>query len=187
VRESLATPLGAPVMIAVGSLTREKRVDRMLRVLRELLPTVADLHLWVVGGGPLRPELERLAEELGVAPRVRWCGVCPDVGTYLAAADLFVLTSDTEGMPGVVLEAGWCGLAAVATNVGGTRECLLDQRTGLLVPAQDEARLVGAVECLLRDSDERRRMGAEARCWVTANFELRRVAETYAGFYGSIR
>ncbi|MFN2200024.1 MAG: glycosyltransferase, partial [Caldilineaceae bacterium] len=76
---------------------------------------------------------------------------------YLYAADLFVLTSDSEGMPGVLLEAGFAGLPAVATDVGGGGECVLHGQTGILVPPQDADALKQALRSLLRNRERRSR------------------------------
>ena len=185
VRARLGTPQQAPVLIFVGSLSTEKRLDRLLGATAKLRAELPQLRVWLLGDGRERTSLETQAARLGIADAVRFLGVRTDVGTYLSAADLFVLTSDTEGMPGVVLEAGWCGLATVATDVGGTRECLLDGRTGILVPAGDDAALLAALRRLLLDSSEREALGRAAGTWVRERFAMESVARRYLDFYGS--
>jgi glycosyltransferase involved in cell wall biosynthesis len=167
----------------VGSLSHEKRLDRLLRVLRTAAADVADVHLWLVGDGPLRLDLETMTSNLGLSDRVRFAGRRDDVGSFLRAADLFVLSSDTEGMPGVVLEAGWCGLASVATDVGGTRECLRDGETGLLVAPTDEEGFARAVVDLLRSESRRTSLGARAQARVREGFTMPGVAGAYADLY----
>jgi glycosyltransferase involved in cell wall biosynthesis len=183
VRARLETPRDAQVLIAVGTLSSEKRIDRLLEAVAALSSELPNLRLWLVGDGSERSSLESQAERLGVRDAVRFLGVQPDVGTYLSAADLLVLTSDTEGMPGVVLEAAWCGLPAVATDVGGVRECLRDGRTGMLVRAGDAGALHAALRRLLLDASERERLGRAAHAWVHESFAMERVARQYLDFY----
>jgi glycosyltransferase involved in cell wall biosynthesis len=183
VRRAMATPPAAPVVVWVGSLAREKRLDRLLRVIGAVAREVPDVYLWLVGDGPLRADVENEAAKLGLRERVRFAGRREDVGSFLRAADLFALTSDTEGMPGVLLEAGWCGLASVATDVGGTRECLLDGETGVLVAPADEEGMTRAVVTLLRDEPQRQELGRRARGRVEESYTIAAVARAYVDLY----
>ncbi len=97
----------------------------------------------------------------------------------LPAADLFVQSSHTEGMPNVVLEAGACAVPIVATDVGGTREILEEGRGGYLVPPRDPGRLAARVVELLSDPDGARRMGEEARRRIQAEFTFAAKASAY--------
>jgi glycosyltransferase involved in cell wall biosynthesis len=105
------------------------------------------------------------------------------VPRYLAAADVLVLSSDTEGLPGVVLEAGAAGLPVVATRVGGVTECVADGETGLLVEPGDADALHAALHSLLADPPAARRQGETGRRRVEESFCLDRVAERYAELY----
>ena len=114
------------------------------------------VHGTVVGDGPLRSALEGPAAAAGVA----LVGRQDDVVPHLRQADLFVFPSDPdgEGMPGVLIEAGLCGLPVVATRVAGASAIMKDGRTGRLVPVGDPAGLSTAVEELVRRADLRRAM-----------------------------
>lgn len=182
-RRELQTPPDAPVMIFVGSLAPEKRIDRLLRVLDFARAAVPDIHLWLVGEGPLRSELEQQAVAVGLQDRAHFLGAQNNVASYINGADLLALTSDTEGVPGVILEAGWLERPAVATDVGGVAECLHDGDTGLLVAPDDESDFAGAVARLLNDSEERARMGERAHQWVAERFLMDRIASDYVAFY----
>jgi glycosyltransferase involved in cell wall biosynthesis len=116
------------------------------------------------GIGELRPQLERRAAELGVADRIRFVGKIPhdDVGWWMAAGDLFVLPSLSEGLPTVVCEAMNCGRPVVATAVDGTPEIVRDGQTGLLIPPGDPEALATAMARVLDDAGLAERMGAEA-------------------------
>ena len=174
---------GSCVAVYVGNLAPEKRPDRFLRVLAKARETQPNLMGWLVGDGVLRPELEQLADSLGIRAAVRFLGYKETVADYLAAADLFALTSDTEGTPAVVLEAGYLGLPTVATSVGGVPEAVLHERTGLVHDRDDEDALAAALARLAGSSDERQAMGQAAREWVEGRFTLETVAEKYVAFY----
>jgi glycosyltransferase involved in cell wall biosynthesis len=182
-RHIAQAPIDAPVLVYVGSLTLEKRVDRLLRLVVRLLPAHPELRCWIVGDGPLRGELETLAVNLGIGHVVRFWGTQPRVGNYLHAADLFVLTSDTEGVPMAVLEAGYMGLPVVATDVGGVAECVFHGQTGLLVPLGDEDVLIAAVILLLADTKLRQELGVKAHEHVAAHYELELVTQRFLAFY----
>lgn len=187
VRRGHETPPDVPVAIAAASLTPEKRVDRLLRSFALARAKSPDLHLWIAGDGPLRGELESLARDLGIAPFVRFLGLRTELADDLAAADLAVLTSDTEGVPGALLEAASLGLPAVATRVGGVPDCVSDGETGLLVRPGDEpvltAALGNALAELANDGERRRNLGAAARRRVEREFSLPSIARGYVALY----
>ncbi|HXF60134.1 MAG TPA: glycosyltransferase, partial [Caldilineaceae bacterium] len=176
----------APVLLAVGSLSPEKRLDRLLRLAAVLRAGHPQLYVWIVGDGPLLEPLQRLAAELQVQDRVQFWGTQANIGDFLCAADLLALTSDTEGMPGVLLEAGYTATPVVATRVGGVAECVRNGETGILVDPADEGALAQAAAGLLADGERRRQMGEAARRWVAAHFTIERVAGQYLSFYESL-
>ncbi len=190
VRAELGTPEGAPVLLYLGSLTAEKRLDRMLAWVAGARREHPGLRLWVVGEGPLRGDLERLAAERGLGGAVAFAGVRELVGDFLAAADLLLLSSDTEGMPGAVIEAAAAGVPAVATAVGGVAECVEDGVTGRLVdPTADptgEAAGAAAISALLADPERRRVMGEAARRRFAASWHIDAVAARYLAFYDRV-
>jgi glycosyltransferase involved in cell wall biosynthesis len=183
VRAEVETAADAPVVLYAGSLTPEKRIDRLLRAVAAARAEVPGLVLWIAGGGPLRTELEELAAALAMSGTVRFLGARHDLPDWLAAADLVALASDTEGVPGVLLEAGAAGRPVVATRVGGVPECVEDGRTGVLVEPGDEVALAAAIASLARDGERRRALGEAARERVLREFSLPRVVRGYASFY----
>ncbi len=159
--EPLPVPLATPVKaVTVGRLVAWKRVDGLLEALKE----VPNLGLVVVGDGPERPRLERLARELGVQDRVYFAGQRPkkEALGLMAACDLFVLKSTYEGLPHVVLEAMALGLPVVATAVGGTPEIVEDGVNGRLVPREDERSLRDILADLTGNPVERQRLAESA-------------------------
>jgi glycosyltransferase involved in cell wall biosynthesis len=186
VRRQVNTPLDAPVIVWVGSLTPEKRLDRLLRAAALVRRDMPELHVWIVGDGPLRQEMEAQVRASPLAQSVRFLGVQNQVANYMSAGDLVALTSESEGMPAVLLEAGLLGLPVVATRVGGVSECVLDGQTGILVQRNDEDGLANALRSLLQRPQQRCRLGAAARAWVERNFTMSRVAHQYAEFYRQV-
>ncbi len=157
-------------LLSVNRLVPQKRVDRFLRLVKEV---TARLPEWTVeariaGDGPLAADLEQMARSLGLAAeRVVFTGRVADPVPLYQWADLLVLTSDNEGTPNVVIEAMATGLPVVATAVGGT-PALVTLGGGLLVEPHDEAALVRAVTGLILDPSARSRMGQAGHRQVAA-------------------
>jgi glycosyltransferase involved in cell wall biosynthesis len=170
-RTELDLPGDGPVVLCMGALSKEKRVDVAIRAVAAL-PGVT---LAVVGDGPERPDLELLGASLG-GGRVRFLGQTDRPEVALAASDAVVVPSDTEGMPAVAIEAGMAGLPVAATRVGGLAEIVVDGRSGLLVDRGDHAALGAAVaRCL----EERAVMGAYARSNCEEKFDIARLAHRW--------
>lgn len=187
VRAALRTGSRAPVLLYVGSLSQEKRPDRLARVFTAIRERVPEAHLWVAGDGPLAGSFAAELEHAGSIGSVRLLGVRADVGDLLGASDVLVLTSDTEGIPGVLLEAGAASVPVVTTAVGGAPECVIDGSTGFLVAPGDEAAMVDATCTLLADPSLCIAVGARARAHVGQHFALDSIADDYLGFYDSVR
>jgi glycosyltransferase involved in cell wall biosynthesis len=182
VRERLSTPSGARVVLYVGSLAPEKRLDRLVNAFRELANTSPEAHLWLVGEGPEHESVERRVRMLGLVDRVRFIGAAGNVASYYAAADVFSLTSDTEGIPGALLEASYSGLPVVATAVGLVSDCVVDGETGFLTNTNDVS-VASALIRVLGDLERCRRMGDRGRELVRERFLMPDVARRYEAFY----
>ena len=183
IRKTTHTPIDARVVLYVGSLTREKRVDRLFRVINNVRRHVPNVHLWIVGEGAMREALEAQADALSLGDRIRFVGGQEDVASYMVAADVLALTSETEGMPGVILEAGLLRRTVVATSVGGVGECVLNGKTGVLVEPSDEAAFTEALSVLLQHPEDLKRLGDTASDWIERNFTVARIAAQYLAFY----
>jgi len=147
-----------PLVVAAGRLSTEKGFETFVRAMAQLLGHEAAPLAVIVGDGPLRPQLESLAAELG-AP-VLFTGAVRGVQPYLQRATVVVQPSLTETASLSLLEAGALGRAVVATAVGGLLELVSDQQTGLLVPPAAPDPLARAIARLLADLDLRQRLGA---------------------------
>jgi glycosyltransferase involved in cell wall biosynthesis len=169
------TPVpGRIVMVArFASQKRHALAVEALACLVAVRPVGDDTaaELWFVGDGPLRAEIELLADSLGVADRVRFLGRRDDVPQILASAACVLLATAYEACPLSVLEAMMAGVPVVATRVGGMEE-LLDEECGVVVDSTPRA-LADALARLLDDPDAAERMGKVARERALAEFELR--------------
>jgi glycosyltransferase involved in cell wall biosynthesis len=161
----------APTAVVVAALGPEKRVDVAIRAI-SLLPS---WQLLVVGAGPLAPQLQALAD--AEAPeRVRFAGVREDMDVAYAAADVALLTSETEGLPGVLIEAAMCGLPVVSTDVGFTADIVPDGHAGRLVPVGD----VAATSAALAECHRNQLIwGRQARAHAVQGFDLDAVVDRW--------
>lgn len=153
---------GGPVIIGMGRLIRVKRFDRLLEAFAGLHHRHPQARLVILGDGPLREELENLAAGLGVQEMVSFPGFQSNPYAWIAKADLFVLSSDTEGFPMAILEAMALGTCVLATDTpSGAGESIEDGVNGRLVPRNRTA-LEDAMGELIRDRDLRAGLAARA-------------------------
>ncbi len=174
-----AAAAGRLVIGTVGSLVARKSVDHLLRAAASLvIKNGLPLHLLIVGDGPQRGVLEKLADDLGLAERVTFVGFQKQALPWIAAMDVLVLASAKEGLPRVVLEAMLLGKAVVASSVIGTQELVRDGETGLLYDYGNIEALTACLQELLAHERKRAAMGAAGRKRVLREYSITRyVAE----------
>ena len=172
-----------PVLVTIARLTEQKGHRYLLQALPSLIETWPQLCCLFVGEGELHDALHRMAIDLGVERVCRFVGVREDIADILAAADLFVLPSLSEGFPFVLLEALAMGCPVVASRVNGVPELIEDHKTGLLVPPRNPLALAKAIRDVLSDPTAASRMGVKGRALVQERFTVdRMVANTTAIF-----
>lgn len=178
-----------PGLVRVGMVARMnahyKNHAGFLRIAAAVRAQMANVEFVLAGDGPLRGELQQLAAELGLGERVIFLGDRRDVGAVLASLDVAVLTSGSESLSNVILEAMAAGLPVVAYNAGGNVELVNDQR-GALVAAGKEGEFASAILRLLSEDNLRERCGANARRFVEENFHLDRVCRLYEELYRNL-
>ena len=165
-RASLGIPEGAIAVMAIGRLVPIKRIDRLLRAVASAVEDEPAIRLYLVGDGGERLALEALATSLGIRDRVTFVGWATDTPTWYAAADVVALTSDREGTPLALIEAAGAGRPTVATDVGGVADIVENGKSGIVVSANDEGALAGALVRLASDSDLRSRLGGAAPAYA---------------------
>jgi glycosyltransferase involved in cell wall biosynthesis len=183
-RRKLGIDPEQPVLATVARLSQNKGHSYMLHALAEVRKVVPDVLYLIPGEGDsswhgeggFRGELERLADQLGVARHVYFLGYYPELITILHASDLLVSPSLREGMQVSLIEAMAAGLPIVATAVGGTPDAVVDGETGLLVPPADSQALARQVLRMLGDREQMRRMGAAGRWRAEERYDNRVVA-----------
>ncbi len=173
------------VVLAVGRLSYEKGFADLLLAVAALNKTkgVPDFRLVLVGDGPERESLARLASQLGIEGRLTMDGFQRDTEPYYSLATLLVVSSRTEGSPNVVLEAMAAGLPIAATAVGGIPEILEHGLTGLMVPSRNPDAMADAILRLLTDPEMRLRLGAAARLRAESNFSPDAYKRSLVEFY----
>ncbi len=179
-RRELDIAPDAPLVLNVGALTPQKDHAGLLHAAAALRKRIPGVKVLILGEGFLRPGLEDLRRTLGLEDTVLLPGFRVDVRAAMAAADLFVLASDNEGMARVLVEAAASGLPAVATDVSGTRACVEDGRTGRVVPPADPAALAEACASLLGDPGDLSAMGRRARQLAEQRFDQTRMLDQTA-------
>lgn len=152
-----------PVVMAMGRLTPVKGLDILLQAFARLAARFPEWTLVVLGEGPSRPELERLRDELGLDGRVHFPGKFPNPQPALTQADLFVLPSRSESFPMALCEAMACGLPVITTEYHpGVHDIVRASVDAVVVPSEDPGAMAIAMERLMVDPVERRRLGARA-------------------------
>jgi glycosyltransferase involved in cell wall biosynthesis len=169
--------------VFLGRLEIEKAIDLMIRGFARLSPGTR-ASLTVVGEGDCRHALERLVDELGLRPRVRFTGAVDDVSPMLRDADIFVSTSLSEGMSNALLEAMSFGLTPLVSQVSGVADIVEDGRSGLLfAPGNLDAFAAKLEEAVALPAATLRELGARARAVVTERFGIDEVATRHVALY----
>jgi glycosyltransferase involved in cell wall biosynthesis len=166
IRETLGIGEGTRVIGMVGRMHPVKGHSTMLRMLPRIVQSCPDVMLLLAGDGPERGRCEALVGSLGLRRHVKFLGQRSDVAQVLAACDLTVMPSESEGLPIAAIESLAMAKPVVAFDVGGVRDVIDDKETGRVVPAGDSDAFVGAVLPLLLDEQERNAYGA--RAWSAA-------------------
>jgi colanic acid/amylovoran biosynthesis glycosyltransferase len=182
-------PAGAPLrLISIGLLEWRKGLELALVAFRRLIDAGVDAHYTLIGDGAERLRVLYTIQDLGLSDRVEWLGKQPSavVREQLRKSDVLLLTSFSEGIANVVLEAMACGLPVVTSDGGGMREAVRDGVDGRVVPVRDVDATAQALVELARDPARRQRMGASARERIVAEFTLDQQLERFVGLYASV-
>ena len=169
--------------IHVARLNLVKDQVTLLKAVRIVADADPEFRLDIVGDGPSKDELIKCHRDLGLKDSVRFLGHQDRVRALLAEADFFVLSSLTEGISLTLLEAMAMRLPVVATDVGGNREVVSKDETGLLVPAESPQALALAILDVIRNPQQARAMGRAGRRRVEEHFDVRNTVDQYESLY----
>jgi glycosyltransferase involved in cell wall biosynthesis len=172
-----------PLLVACGRLTEQKGFPYLLDAFALVRREVSDAALWILGEGPDRPALEEQIARLSLGHSVRLLGFRDNPYSYMASADLFVLSSIFEGFGNVVAEALACGTAVVSTDCPyGPSEIITDGVSGLLVPPRDPQALAAAIVRVLSEPELRAALAKEGR-GRSRDFSAEAITAQYAGVF----
>jgi glycosyltransferase involved in cell wall biosynthesis len=185
-RDELGLSADDRLLVAVGNLYPVKGHRHLIDAMALLAGSNPSLHLAICGRGHLAESLAAQARANGLAPRVHLLGLRSDVAAVVAAADIFVMPSLSEGLPLALLEAMVGGCAIVATAVGEVSAALEQGAAGVLVQPGDPRALAVAIERLLNDQQLARTLGARAACKAAAEYEVSTMVRRYTSLYDVI-
>ncbi|MCB9746954.1 MAG: glycosyltransferase [Candidatus Omnitrophica bacterium] len=186
-RQSLGIKADSFVIGNIGRLVREKDQATLLKAFRKISQRTKNVELLIVGDGPLKSNLLKLAKELDIQGSVKFAGFREDIAQMLQIMDVFVLSSIMEGISLTVLEAMAAGLPVVATKVGGNPEIISEGKTGFLVPLGYPERIESAVKRIMADPRLGRSLGEAGRLRVQENSQLEHMVSVYREIYDEIK
>jgi glycosyltransferase involved in cell wall biosynthesis len=188
IRSRLGIPQRAPLVGFVGRLTRDKGLPELVEAFDDILTNEPEAHMLLVGWFDRAEDALDDKVRAGILrhPRIHYTGFVADTAPYYRAMDVMVLPTWREGFPNAVLEAAATGIPVVTTLSTGSRDAVVPEVTGLLIPPGYPEALSEAVLKLIRDPERRREMGCAARAWVIKHYVDRRVVGLTVAFYQSL-
>ncbi|WNB16865.1 glycosyltransferase family 4 protein [Marivirga arenosa] len=174
------------VWINVGSFVKEKNHGFLLEIFAEYLKDNQENELWLIGDGKLRTELEEQAKNLGIQQNVKFLGYQNNAVEYIKAADIMVMPSKIEGLPGVILEALSCGVPVIASNVGGIPEVVHNEQNGYVIEEFDKPSYISKIKKVLNDQKLTEKMSQNARKLIQEEFLMPKIAKRFESIYKEI-
>ena len=172
--------------VSVGNLYPVKGHSHLLDALAQLAARHQRLHVAISGRGDLADALSAQARASGIGERVHLLGLRSDIPEVLAAADVFVLPSLSEGLPLALLEAMFAGRPIIASDVGEIAVALEHGSSGILVPAGDSTALAHAIDGVLSDPERARELGVRARHRALAEYDVAHMVRRYGSMYEGV-
>jgi glycosyltransferase involved in cell wall biosynthesis len=176
-------PKSGFTLVYVGRLEPVKNHALLLNAFYLALKSMSGLRLWMVGDGSERKTLESLAAQLGITSQITFWGQQLDVAPFFSAADTFIMSSTSEGLPISLLQAFSIGLPAIVTDVGGMAEVVRLAQAGVTVPVTDPAAMAAAILRLADNDAERKQFSTNAEEAFHSHFTLETMADAYMDLY----
>ncbi len=180
-KKSLGIPEEALVVGSIFRFWSEKRPMLWLEVARKIALAIPDVHFLIIGDGPMRDKMEGFIKRYKLSNRIHLPGTRTDIAEPLSAMNIFILTSEFEGIPNVVLEAQWLGLPAVICDAGGAREAINEGVTGWCANDSDE--LSDLVKKILDNPTLQAEISNIAPEFIRQNFGLDRMVQETLNLY----
>jgi len=185
-RTGLSIDVKSPVVTVVARLVPQKGLDVFLRAAAQVSKSFTEVRFLVVGDGPLKNELERQSEAMGLSDQCIFTGFRRDIPVIFSVSQIAVLSSVFESLPAVAIEAMAARCPVVATRVGGVPEIVIDGKTGFLVPSGDPDCMAQAILKLLREPELARRMGEAGRRVAEKRFSMAAMIQQIETLYESL-
>ena len=189
-RRQLLAELGLPddarLIGIVGRFWPQKRIKDAIWAADLLKVVRDDVHLLVIGDGPLRERLLKYRRQVEITDKVHFLGERSDVAALLPHLDVLWSTSGYEGQSNAVMEAMSAGVPVVGTDIAGTRDLIVEGETGYLVPVGDRAALARAAQRIIDNPDLAQRLGQAARRRMATEFSVEKMVESYARLYDEV-
>ncbi|HMH12757.1 MAG TPA: glycosyltransferase [Edaphobacter sp.] len=170
-------------LLFVGRLVEIKDLPTMVKAVALAIRRIPNLQLWIVGHGIMREPLEALTNKLGIADNVVFWGERLDVAHFFSAADVYAMSSVSEGLPMSLLQAMSVGLPALVTNVGGMAEVVRNAHCGLYTPVGDSIAMAEAIVELASNAERRAVFASNAKIAYNENFTLDQMEAAYMALY----
>lgn len=172
-RDQFGIPRDDVVIIATGRIAEEKRLERVLGAFEKIHDEFPYTWLLCVGDGPLKQEMEGRAGKLKCFAKVKFLGYQKQVPDFLRMSDIFVLSSDYEGLNNSMLEAMATGVIPVVTNVAGSDDAIIDGQNGFIVECSEDGIKEGVIKALRLSLEDRQKFAANAIQMVHSKFDVR--------------
>lgn len=187
---SLRTKLGLEqsdfIIGTIGRIEPVKDYSTLIRMSAPILLKYRNAKLMIVGDGSQRAELEILAQNLGISSQTIFTGYQKDISSYLQLINVFVLTSISEGISNVLLEAMAASIPVIATNVGGNPEIVSNNQTGFLIPRNNLNQITEKIELMINNPELASNLGESGRKLVEEKFTIEKMVTEYQSLYQSI-
>lgn len=187
-REKLSLPQSATIIVSHGRIVERKRIDLLLKAMAQICEFNSNIYLVLPGpffpdGTPLEHHLREMVKSLNLLNVVEFSGPTTKPEDYLRAADIFMLTSELEGMPNAVIEAMACGLPCVASEIGGVTDLIEDGKNGYLFTVGDSVMLVQKQRNLLDRPEQAAILGNRALTKIRAEYTWDVIIPQYMELY----
>jgi len=183
VRHNYGIPLDAPLIGTIAVFRVQKRLDLWLEIAKAILEKIPTAHFMLVGEGPLKAIIESKAQQLRLGSHVHFTGTQTEVRPYLAAFDLFMMSSVFEGLPVAMLEAMASGCPVVSTDAGGIKEIIRHGGEGYLCSVDDPRKLIAYACELLADRVKLGQFGQASRQRIVGSFSIQRMVHRLEACY----
>ncbi len=170
-------------LVFVGRFQPVKNLPLLMSAFRIAAASMPELRLWMVGDGSDRAQLQQLTFDYAISEKVVFWGQQLDVAPFLSAADAFIMSSSSEGLPISLLQAFSCGLPSIVTDVGGMAEVVRLAEAGIVVPAANATAMADAILKLATDHTQREQFAFKAESAFKSRFSLKIMADAYLQLY----